>query len=96
MLRSVLAKLACAYARSGFGGIRASNLHIPSSDSKFEPLSRDEKSLDWLNIHAAGVDELHAHPTRAVWDVIDIATEADYAAKANAYETFMRELLTEN
>jgi len=53
-----------------------SNLHIPSSDSKFEPLSRDEKSLDGLNIHAAGVDELHAHPTRAVWDVIDTATGA--------------------
>src|SRR5579862_6739760 len=53
-----------------------SSLHMPSSDSNFESLSRDEKSLDKLNIHAAGVDELHAHPTRAVWDVIDTATGA--------------------
>jgi len=43
-------------------------------DSTFQPLSSDSKSLDGLNIHGAVVDELHAHPTREVWDVLDTAT----------------------
>ena len=60
----------------GFVQSYRSSLHMPSSDSNFESLSRDEKSLDKLNIHAAGVDELHAHPTHAVWEVIDTASGA--------------------
>ena len=41
-----------------------------------EPLSSDAHTLDGLNISFAAVDELHAHPTRHVWDVIDTATGA--------------------
>jgi phage terminase large subunit-like protein len=50
------------------------NLDIPATESKFEPLSADANSLDGLNVHGAGVDELHAHKTREVWDVLDTAT----------------------
>lgn len=52
------------------------NLNIPATNSKFEPLSSDQNTLDGLNVHAGLVDELHAHRTREVWDLIDTATGA--------------------
>lgn len=52
------------------------NLHILGTASKFEPLGRDADSMDGLNIHGAIVDELHAHKTRDVWDVLETATGA--------------------
>lgn len=52
------------------------NLHILGTASKFEPLGRDADSMDGLNIHCAVVDELHAHKTRDVWDVLETATGA--------------------
>lgn len=52
------------------------NLHIMNTASKFEPLGRDADSMDGLNIHGAIVDELHAHKTRDVWDVLETATGA--------------------
>lgn len=39
--------------------------------SAFKPLAADGDSLDGLNVHFAAVDELHAHKTRAVYDVLD-------------------------
>lgn len=42
-----------------------------NSASKLRPLAAEGGSLDGLNIHFAGVDELHAHKTRALWDVLD-------------------------
>lgn len=39
--------------------------------SFYKPLSRDADSLEGLNVHGAIVDELHVHPDREVWDVID-------------------------
>ena len=50
------------------------NLHQESSNSKFEPLGADEDSLDGLNIHGAIIDELHAHKSRVVWDILETAT----------------------
>jgi len=50
------------------------NLHIQNTASKYEPLSSDYNSLDGLNIHGAIVDELHAHRTRGLWDVLDTST----------------------
>jgi phage terminase large subunit-like protein len=47
------------------------NICQPSSASKFEPLSAEADTLDGLNIHAALVDELHAHRTRDVYDVLE-------------------------
>lgn len=37
----------------------------------FKPLASDEDSLDGLNVHFAAIDELHAHKTRAVYDVVE-------------------------
>lgn len=51
-------------------------LNIPYDSSKFAPLSAEGSTLDGLNIHGAVIDELHAHKTRAVFDVIDSATGA--------------------
>ena len=52
------------------------NMHMESTNSKFEPLGADEDSTDGLNIHGAIIDELHAHKTRKLWDVIETATGA--------------------
>ena len=40
------------------------------SDSKYEPLGSDSKTLDGLNPHCAIKDELHEWPSSALWDVI--------------------------
>lgn len=52
------------------------NMNVPATASKFEPLGSDEDTLDGLNVHAAIVDELHAHKTRFVYDVLDTGTAA--------------------
>lgn len=44
------------------------------SASTCQALSRDAGSLEGLNVHGGIVDELHAHKTREVFDVIDSAT----------------------
>ena len=51
-------------------------MYVAATESKAEALASDADSLDGLNIHGAAVDELHAHPTREVWDVLDTATGA--------------------
>ncbi|YCI80353.1 terminase large subunit [Enterobacteriaceae bacterium] len=58
-----------------FGHVKL-NIHQERSASKFEPLSSDANNLDGLNIHCGIVDELHAHRTRDVWDVLETATGA--------------------
>jgi len=50
------------------------NMNIPGTASKFEALGADADTMDGLNIHGAIVDELHAHKTRATWDVLTTAT----------------------
>jgi phage terminase large subunit-like protein len=47
-----------------------------STASRFQALSAEGNSLDGLNIHCAIVDELHAHRTRKVFDVLETATGA--------------------
>lgn len=44
------------------------NLHVRSTNSKFEPLSSDGDTMDGLNASAALGDELHEQPSREVWD----------------------------
>ena len=56
--------------------LRSDNMFDLKTNSKFEPLSSDYNSLDGLNIHGAIVDELHAHKTRDLWDVLETATGA--------------------
>lgn len=52
------------------------NIHIKDTASKFEPLGRDTDSMDGLNVHGAIVDEVHAHKTRDLWDLLETATGA--------------------
>ena len=52
------------------------NLNVPASNSKFEPLSSEEDTLDGLNISGCIIDELHAHPNRYLYDVLHEATKA--------------------
>jgi phage terminase large subunit-like protein len=61
--------------RSRFGiEVLAHSIVQMSSASKFDALSAEYSNLDGLNIHAALVDELHAHQTRGLWDVLMTAT----------------------
>jgi phage terminase large subunit-like protein len=61
--------------RSRFGvEVLAHVIAAPDTASKFEALSAEYSNLDGLNLHAALIDELHAHPTRGVWDVLETAT----------------------
>lgn len=57
-------------------GVHKLNIHHMKSASKFEPLSSDAQTLDGLNIHCGIMDEVHAHKTREVWDVVETATGA--------------------
>jgi phage terminase large subunit-like protein len=50
-------------------------LHEPSA-SRFQPLCAAGDRLDGLNVHAAIIDEYHAHKTRELFDVLDTATAA--------------------
>jgi phage terminase large subunit-like protein len=52
------------------------NLSIEGTASKYEPLGADADTMDGLNVHGAIIDELHAHPTREVVDVLETATGA--------------------
>ena len=45
-------------------------------DGIFRALASDADNLDGLNPHCAIVDELHAHKTREVWDVLETAVGA--------------------
>lgn len=56
---------------------RASDtLSIEATASRYQPLGADADNMDGLNIHGAIIDELHAHKTRQVVDVLDTATAA--------------------
>lgn len=44
--------------------------------SRFQALSAEGGTLDGLSVHCAIVDELHAHKTRTVYDVIETARAA--------------------
>lgn len=56
--------------------VRARSVMAEGGASYFQALSSDENGLDGLNPHFAGIDELHAHRTRVVHDVMDSATGA--------------------
>ena len=50
------------------------NIHIPGTASKFEPLGADTDGMDGLHLHGAMVDELHAHKSRKMWDLLETAS----------------------
>lgn len=66
----------CEHYGVRIGSKTMKTLEVPASASKFAALSADAHTLDALNVSLAVVDELHAHPTRGVWDVLDTATGA--------------------
>ena len=52
----------------------ATALVFAATGSTFIPLGADADTMDGLNVHGCVIDELHAHKTRAAWDVLDTAT----------------------
>lgn len=57
-------------------GIHKDNIFREALASFYRPLGADADTLDGLNPHAVLVDELHAHKTRALWDVLQTAMAA--------------------
>jgi phage terminase large subunit-like protein len=71
-----MAKRALGF-RERFGvSVQKHAIVVPDSASSGKPLNAESSTLDGLNIHGAVVDELHAHKTRALYDVLDTATGA--------------------
>ena len=52
------------------------SLTVAHTSSKAAPLAAEGSTLDGLNVHFALHNEMHAHKTRAVYDVIDSARGA--------------------
>ena len=64
--------------RDRFGVEAGANaIYVEHSSSTFRPLSRDQGgNHDGYSVHCGIVDEVHAHKTRELWDVLDTATGA--------------------
>lgn len=45
-------------------------IFVPGTANEFVPLGADAKTLDGLDPHGSIIDELHAHKSRDLWDVI--------------------------
>jgi len=67
--------------------IYKNNISHVESFSKFEPLSADYDTLDGKNVHFGLIDELHAHSTSGVWDVLADGTGARLQALMLAITT---------
>ncbi|MBB95592.1 MAG: terminase [Rhodobacteraceae bacterium] len=74
----IVFRVAQAMARKMAGLRKTLGVRVPaqaitqeSSNSTFQALSADGHTLDGLNIHMAIVDELHAHKTPDVYDVLE-------------------------
>ena len=58
--------------REHFGlQVLAKALYVPGTNSTFQAKSAEGSTLDGLKTHFACIDELHAHKTRAVYDVVE-------------------------
>ncbi len=58
--------------RQQFGlEVLANALYVQKTNSTFQAKSAEGSTLDGLNTHFACIDELHAHKTRAVYDVVE-------------------------
>jgi phage terminase large subunit-like protein len=51
-------------------------IEVPATNSIYRALSAEAYSKEGLNISRAIIDELHAHPTRELFDVLNLATGA--------------------
>jgi phage terminase large subunit-like protein len=52
------------------------SLVVESTQSTYKPLGRDADTLDGLSPSCVVIDEIHAHKSREVWDVIESGTGA--------------------
>ena len=66
MARQSLAELESAFGLKIF----ANDIQVPATYSKFLPRSSEAGTNEGLNSHFACVDELHAHKTRELYDVV--------------------------
>ena len=68
----------CLGLQYRFGvGTSAHSVFVEETASLFKPLSRDQGgNHDGYNVHGGLIDELHAHKTREVFDVIETGTGA--------------------
>lgn len=58
--------------RKRFGvEVLANAIAVTDTASRFIPLAAEASTLDGLNIHLGIIDELHAHKTRKVYDVVE-------------------------
>ena len=98
----------CEPLRKKFGlEVLAKALFVPGTNSTFQAKSAEGSTLDGLNTHFACIDELHAHKTRAVYDVVEtsigkrlnpilwVITTAGFDTAGICYEvrTMVREVL---
>lgn len=51
--------------------VNAKNLSIPSRESLFTTVSNQSDRLDGLNVHLSTMDELHAHKSAALFNVVN-------------------------
>lgn len=70
----MMARLSPGFRKRFAVNIAAHNMHVLATGSKFEPLSAEGSTMDGLNVHFGCVDELHAHKTRTVYDVVETGT----------------------
>lgn len=54
--------------------VMKNNIHSERTFSKFEPVGSNSDTLDGLNVHAALIDELHAHPNGELYHVLETGT----------------------
>jgi phage terminase large subunit-like protein len=66
-----MARRSPAFRRQFGIEVNAHNINVVATASKLEALSAEGSTLDGLNVHFGGIDELHAHRTRAVYDVVE-------------------------
>lgn len=53
-----------------------SSLSIAQVAAKFEPIGADSNTLDGLNVHGGLIDEIHAHRSRGVYDLLETGTSS--------------------
>ena len=56
-----------------FAKIFHNSIVCERTSSKYMPLGADSNTMDGLNPHGVIIDELHAHRTRKMWDVLNTA-----------------------
>ncbi len=56
--------------------VLTNNINVPSTASKFEPVSKEAGTLDGKDVYVGLIDELHAHKNREVYDILKGGTVA--------------------